>query len=91
MKNLLSQAPMEKDWLKQLKPQDVVWYGAVGQKTKKLVKIIKIHEICIFLDNGDVVDNIDGENGHRTHRILNQKITRRIKRRVITDRTLSIL
>lgn len=64
---------MEKDWLKQLKIHDKVWYGEIGKEDKKLMTITHIQEICIFLSNGDIVDNIDGENGHRTHRIFDKK------------------
>lgn len=68
---------MEKDWLKQLKVRDNVWYGEINKKTKKSVTVTRIKEMCICLSNNDTVDTVDGENGHRTHRIFNKKITRR--------------
>lgn len=68
---------MSKDWLNDLTIGQTVWH--INHQTKRMKKtvITNIQELCIILDNGDVVDNKEGENLHRTHYIAPIKIARR--------------
>lgn len=56
-------------WINNLKIGDSVLYINKKQQQRNIIKIINIKDICIILDNGDIVDNINGENLHRTHQI----------------------
>lgn len=55
------------EWLQSLKEKDLVNYTDKNSKKTKTVEVIKHVEICILLSNGDIVDDIDGENLHRSH------------------------
>lgn len=59
-----------KSWITNLKIGDSVIYINKEQQQRNIIKIINIKNICIVLANGDIVDNIDGENLHRTHQIV---------------------